>query len=176
MALTREEIFDYFKKIISLEFEKWLEDNDFYVAPAAIKHHGNHPEGLVNHSVEVAFQLQGLTDMLGLKWQREVSPILVGMLHDICKVDNWQITGYDCGNAEYAYNNETLYTGHGDKSLMILSSHIQLTDEEAACIRYHMGAFTDKEEWAYYSRAVRKYPNVLFTHTADMLASQVGGI
>jgi hypothetical protein len=44
------------------------------------------------------------------------------------------------------------------------------------CIRYHMGAFTDKSEWNDYTRAVRNYPNVLWTHQADMLASQVAGV
>ena len=176
MALTRQNVLERFHEFIAPEFKEWLENNDFYVAPAAIKHHGNNPEGLLKHSIEVAYHLQGLTDKLGLQWEREISPILVGMLHDICKCDNWKIIGFSNGQHEYAYDNETLYAGHGDKSLMILSSHILLTDEEAACIRYHMGAFTDKEEWAYYSRAVKEYPNVLFTHTADMLASQVGGV
>ena len=48
--------------------------------------------------------------------------------------------------------------------------------EEVLCIRYHMGAFVSKEEWQDYTRAVNKYPNVLWTHTADMLASHVAGI
>ena len=41
------------------------------------------------------------------------------------------------------------------------------------CIRYHMGAFIDKEQWNDYTRAVEQYPNVLWTHTADMIASHV---
>lgn len=44
------------------------------------------------------------------------------------------------------------------------------------CIRYHMGAFCPKEEWNDYTRAVRAYPNVLWTHQADMLASHVEGV
>ena len=76
----------------------------------------------------------------------------------------------------WEHNNECLLEGHGDKSIMILSTMMRLTEEEVMCIRYHMGAFADKEEWNYYTRAVRKYPNVLWTHQADMLASQVAGI
>jgi HD-GYP domain-containing protein (c-di-GMP phosphodiesterase class II) len=168
----RDEIIREFHEIISPEFRKWLQDNAFYAAPAAIKWHGNHQGGLLEHSAEVAYQLKEITDKLGLDWQREESPIIVGMLHDICKIDTWKIDK----DGNYAWEKDTLYTGHGDKSLMILSSHIQLTEEEAACIRYHMGAFTDKEEWNYYTRAVRDYPNVLFTHTADMIASQIKNI
>lgn len=65
---------------------------------------------------------------------------------------------------------------HGDKSVMLLSQFYTLTDEEIMCIRYHMGAFTDKSEWNDYTRAVRQYPNVLWTHQADMLASHVAGV
>ena len=41
------------------------------------------------------------------------------------------------------------------------------------CIRYHMGAFTEKEEWRLYTRAVNQFPNVLWTHQADMIASHI---
>lgn len=45
---------------------------------------------------------------------------------------------------------------------------------EAACIRYHMGAFNDKSyEWNDYTRAIHKYPNVLWTHHADMIATHI---
>ena len=76
-------------------------------------------------------------------------------------------------NVEFEYNNESLFKGHGDKSVMILANLIQLTEEEVACIRYHMGAFTDKEEWNDYTRAIHKYPNVLWTHHADMIATHI---
>ena len=56
---------------------------------------------------------------------------------------------------------------------MLLATLGKLTEEEVACIRYHMGAFTDKELWNDYTAAVRKYPNVLWTHTADMIASHI---
>ena len=59
---------------------------------------------------------------------------------------------------------------------MLLSQFYSLTMEEIACIRYHMGAFTDKSEWNDYTRAVKAYPNVLWTHQADMLASHVKGV
>ena len=55
------------------------------------------------------------------------------------------------------------------------SKGTELTEEEKLCIRYHMGAFVDQKEWSYYSRDVNICPNVLFTHTADMIASQING-
>jgi len=155
---------------------KWLESIGYFEAPAAKSHHGNYPGGLFNHSLEVASQLQEITKKMGLTWQRKGSPILVGMLHDICKADDYVVEGTENGKVEYAYNKQGIMSGHGDKSVIMLAGHFQLTDEEVMCIRFHMGAFTDKEEWQYYSKAVHDYPNVLWTHTADMLASQVVGI
>lgn len=38
---------------------------------------------------------------------------------------------------------------------------------------YHMGAFVDQKEWNDYTRAIHKYPNVLWTHTADMIAAHI---
>lgn len=77
---------------------------------------------------------------------------------------------------EIEWNKDAMYPGHGDKSLIMLMGYIDLTEEEKACIRYHMGSFTDKKEWEYYSRAVRIFPNILYTHMADMIASQIKGV
>lgn len=56
---------------------------------------------------------------------------------------------------------------------MTIEQFFTLTEEEIMCIRYHMGAFTDKEEWSDYTRAIHKYPNVLWTHQADMIATHI---
>ena len=127
----------------------------FYEWPAAKSHHGAEWGGLFKHSLQVTYELKRLTCDLGLTWQRAQSPEIVGMLHDVCKLDDYCILPF---------------------GLIMLMGLINLTDEEAMCIRYHMGAFTDQKEWEYYTRAVKKYPNVLYTHTADMIASQIKGI
>jgi len=53
---------------------------------------------------------------------------------------------------------------------------VHLTEEEVLCIRWHMGAFDEKENWNAYGKAIEKYPNVLWTHTADMVASKIEGV
>lgn len=146
----------------------YLKDNGFFSAPASTKYHGNFPGGLYEHSVIVADTLVKLTQHNNLKWVSQTSPYIVGMFHDLCKIDLYVST--DNG---YAYNSNTGINGHGEKSVIMLQQHLRLTPEEIYCIRYHMGAFTDKEEWDYYTRAVKKYPNVLWTHTADMIASNI---
>lgn len=39
-----------------------------------------------------------------------------------------------------------------------------------------MGAFDEKENWNFYGRAIEKYPNVLYTHIADMIVSRIKNI
>lgn len=150
-----------------------LIDHGYFVCPAAASHHGNHIGGLYEHSKQVAIELHKMTVRLGLEWEEKDSPLIIGLLHDLCKLDQYLIKETEDGY-KIEYNKEQLLSGHGDKSLIIAMDFMEyLTDEEQACIRYHMGAFTDEKEWKYYTRAVKKYPNVLFTHTADMIASQI---
>lgn len=159
--------------LIDGKCEEWLTSIGYFEKPAALKHHrnGTWDGALFEHSCAVMNELLDLTKALHLSWMREESPILVGLLHDVCKCDDYiKIDG------AWQYNHEKTMAGHGDKSIIMLSGHIDLTDEEIHCIRYHMGAFTDKDEWPYYGKAVEKYPNVLYTHTADMIASKIKGI
>lgn len=136
------------------------------------------------------FELINLTKKLQLTWEREESPYIIGMLHDLCKIDAYTLvpeeeivttqtlTGEDTKvpivtGYHYEWNWQQLLDGHGEKSCILALRYIQLTDEELMCIRYHMGAFEGERKWNKYSEAVKKYPNVLWTHTADMIASQI---
>ena len=171
--------------IISTVSLNKLVKEGFFTAPASTKYHGAYEGGLFDHSYQVMKTLLDLTEKNGLVWQREYSPYIVGLFHDLCKIDQYRRQAVVLrGNEKIAnpelipweYNTETMIKGHGDKSIILLSQFLTLTEEEIMCIRYHMGAFTDKEEWRDYTNAVHKYPNVLWTHHADMIASQVKGI
>jgi hypothetical protein len=150
------------------DFCDWLVDNGFFTAPASANHHGNHEGGLFEHSCTVAETLADLTKDNDLHWASSRSPYIVGMFHDLCKIDQYVIS-----KDGYERNKKCLLDGHGDKSILLLAQHMRLTEEEVLCIRWHMGAFDDTENWKHYTAAVRKYPNVLFTHTADMIAAHV---
>ncbi len=166
--------------VISQEFHDWLIENGFKTAPASTKYHGAYEGGLYEHSCEVTRDLVYMTEKLGLKWQREESPWIVGMFHDLCKIDAYVSSNPEhFGNCivhpsviEYEYNEDILLKGHGEKSVMLLSQFMTLTEEEIMCIRYHMGAYETKD-WKQFDLAIKKYPNVLFTHTADMSASKL---
>ncbi len=155
---------------IDPHFLDWLRENGYFTAPASTKYHGSFEGGLFSHSLKVAKQLLKLTESNKLKWYIDRSPVVVGLFHDICKMDQYR---REAGTIQWEYRDDTLLKGHGDKSVMLLASQMQLSEEEVMCIRYHMGAFTDKSEWNDYTRAVKIYPNVLWTHHADMIASHV---
>ena len=165
---------------------EYLKNGGFFTAPASTKYHGAYEGGLYDHCRCVFDRLNNLTHGNNLVWQRDESPFIIGMFHDLCKCDQYIKTDgdrlkgsdtivYGSGLYHYEYNTNTLLKGHGSKSVMILSQFINLTEEEMLCIRYHMGAY-EKEEWAEFDQAIRKYPNVLWTHMADMLASKVDDI
>lgn len=159
---------------INLNIAVTLRANGFFTAPASTKYHGNYEGGLFDHSLQTMNELVDLSLRNRLTWVRAESPYIVGMFQDLCKMDSYKV---DPEKPEgWIHKDGLLIKGHGDKSVMILSTLMQLTEEEVLCIRYHMGAFTDKEEWNYYTRAVHKYPNILWTHHADMLASHVAGV
>lgn len=151
-----------------------LEIIGFFDAPASTRFHGNYDGGLFDHSLEVTKSLVELTEKLGLTWERPESPYIVGMYHDLCKCDLYK---WDIETGRYVYNDDGIIPGHGEKSVIIAQKYIYLTDEEIACIRWHMGAYEkDPKMWDYYGRAIEKYPNVLYTHTADMIASRIKGV
>lgn len=151
-----------------------LDELGFFTKPASLKYHGAYEGGLFDHSLATVEALVELTNKLNLKWNRFGSEYIVGMFHDLCKCDDYV---WDSETGQYIYNPKSILSGHGDKSVIMLQDEIALTDEEIACIRWHMGAFEkDTILWNYYGRAVEKYPNVLYTHTADMIASRIRGI
>jgi len=157
--------------IITKDVMEWLYVNYYFVAPASVHHHLNSDGGLFAHSYHVAGKLIDLTDRLGLIWDRPQSPFLIGMLHDVCKCDDYIKLD---GVWKYKDKKEKMYDGHGVKSVLMLAGHVNLTESEAACIRFHMGSYTtDTEEWNRYNLAMQKYPNVLWTHTADNYAAQI---
>lgn len=164
--------------LVSVDMLDWLVENGFFTAPASTKYHGSFEGGLFEHSFNVTSALLFLTKSNGLIWQKSRSPYIVGMFHDLCKIDQYRhktigevINGDLIESPGWEYNPHTFLKGHGDKSVMLLSQFINLTEEEILCIRYHMGAFVPQEEWNDYTRAIHAYHNVLWTHHADMLAA-----
>lgn len=145
--------------------------SDFFKAPASTKYHGAYEGGLFDHSMNVANALCHFTKIGLTSWQRPESPLLVGIFHDACKLGKYKEDEF--GGFDWAPNKDLpIYGGHGAESLIRVQQWVKLTEEEAMCIRFHMGAY-EKEDWDAYGMAVERYPNVLYTHTADMAASRL---
>lgn len=156
------------------EIQAKLIQMGYFESPASTKYHGAYAGGLYDHSKEVYFALANLTGELGSPWMRPESPFIIGMFHDLCKADLYEQTTNSSQESAWVHK-PTLLTGHGEKSIMLLSTLMQLTEEEMMCIRFHMGAFV-AEDMKAYGDAVERFPNVLYTHTADMIASKIKGI
>lgn len=112
---TEQDRIEQFKKVMKpcmpykfhWEFVDILKEKGFFTAPASIHHHGAYSGALFDHSLAVTNSLLSLTKRLELKWQDERSPLIVGMFHDLCKVDNYTRTD----NEAWEYNNATLLPG-----------------------------------------------------------------
>ena len=157
----------------AVEVAQKLRQTSFYKMPASTQYHNNFEGGLLEHSTNVWHNLEKLTADLELDWQDPSSPFIIAMLHDACKIDAYFF------NRDYGVweRNPDHPAGHGDLSLAIISQlGIDLTDEERACIRWHMGAFDEREHWSDFTDAIHLYPNVLWTHVADMMAAHIDEI
>ncbi len=170
---------DYVQKIAGVpgvpELIQYLKTTDYFRAPASSKFHSACPGGLVEHSVQVATNLVNLSDKLGVKWERPESPYIIGLFHDLCKVNFYKESTRNVKNEQtgkwetqpYYTIDDQLPLGHGAKSALILQQYIKLTTQELVCIVHHMGAFGDSNVQRDYSAVVNKYPEVLVVALAD---------
>jgi 3'-5' exoribonuclease len=170
-------------------FIERLDKEGYFEAPAGKKHHGAFEGGLFEHSVLVTSELVELTNKLGLKWERHEGPLVVGMFHDLCKVKQYITTKVPADENEmelgsdqytgvcYEWNKKQNLPGHGEASIFRLMEYggPQLKNDEMYCIRYHMEAYQGQQEWDPMDMAIKQYPNILYTHLADMIASKLKG-
>ena len=152
---------DYKKKFIEIYRAKikregadklleFLEDSDFFTAPASTRYHGSHPGGLVEHSINVYECLcdymarPRVKELYGMNYSEE-SIAIVSLLHDICKTNFYVETTRNVKEdgvwktVPYYSIDDKLPYGHGEKSVYMVSAYMKLTRDEAFAIRYHMG-------------------------------------
>ena len=158
----------------------FLEKSDFFVAPASTRFHGNYEGGLMEHSMKVYEILKEKVKNTCIKIDTpEESLIIMGLLHDICKANYYkvdyrnaknQVTG-EWEKVPYYTIDDTIPYGHGEKSVMMLTEYIKLTNEEKYAIRWHMGFSEPKENYAPLGIAYKKYPVALLLNEADLESS-----
>ena len=175
---------DEFKRIVreninrpgNEELMDWLEDTDFYTAPASTRYHGAHEGGLVLHSLNVYSQLKKLCGWYGCDASEEAIAI-VALFHDLCKVgcyktemrwrkdDRNQWEQY----ATYRFQEDFAFGGHGSKSMFLMQNFIKLTPDEAVAINCHMGQW-DATSYSNPTTAYEKCPLAWLLHVADEAA------
>jgi hypothetical protein len=166
------------------DLAKYLQETDFFTAPASAKNHNNYPGGLCEHSLLVMLNAYKLSEFYppGLLYE---SVGLVALLHDICKVNfyhqttrNKKIDGV-WTQEPYFEIQDSYPLGHGEKSVIILQRFITMTNEEIMAIRWHMMGFDDAAREYGGSMALRaaadKYPLVTILHMADLASCYLEG-
>lgn len=160
------------------------EGSDFFEAPASTRHHCAYVGGLAEHSLNVYNTLMRIDGVIAPDHPHE-QVIITALLHDVCKTNYyvqeqaWRKNDRGAWESYIRWGvNDVLPLGHGEKSLYIINKFIQLSDAEAAAIRWHMGAWTsgvttDNSMQKAYNAAVDKYPLATLLATADNLATHL---
>ena len=73
----------------------------FIYDPASTKYHGSFEGGLIRHSASVALILMDWESKGIVNFNLERSPVVIGLLHDICKVGTYKRNE----NGGYTYDN-----------------------------------------------------------------------
>lgn len=165
---------------------KYLEDSDFFEAPASTQYHGSYKGGLLEHSLNVytclVYEYENLKDAeFNLPEIPEDTLILAALLHDICKVNCYVESTRNVKNEKTGqwekvpcYRREPkLAMGHGGKSVFIAQQFIKLTATEAQAIFWHMGPW-DISPYMTLNELSQTFEQnllALLLHQADMKAT-----
>lgn len=174
-----------------------LESSDFFSAPASTKYHGAYIGGLVEHSLNVYYNLISLVEMKCLEgYFDEDSLIICGLLHDLSKMNFYEVTSRnekiysengskfdELGRFDWQASlsfkvrdvkNRFIYGNHEETSEFMVKSFIPLTVEESvAILNHHSGMSFDSVPPSAVSDKFNRYPLAVLLHMADFLAAYV---
>jgi len=162
---------------------EYLENSDFFTAPASTKFHLSREGGLCEHSINVYYRLKELVENEKSDWAKNVSGesiAIIALLHDVCKTGMYVVDYRNQKQPDGSWIKVPYYTidellpyGHGEKSVYIINGYMRLTREEAICINWHMGGYDERVKGGSYAnaKAYEKFPLAVLTHVADVLAS-----
>ena len=155
----------------------FLNRSDFFEAPASTRFHGCYKGGLLEHSMKVYKIFDDKVKKSGLNIS-DATIKISALLHDICKTNFYKVDYRNAKNEQGVWERVPYYTiddtipyGHGEKSVMMLTEYIKLTNEEKYAIRWHMGFTEPKELYGTIGEAYKKYPTALLLHEADLEAT-----
>lgn len=160
---------------------EWLSRNDYFTAPASTRFHSNYEGGLAAHSLNVYKVLKAKAEHYKDLEMPLESVIICGLLHDLCKVNFYTVSTRNKKNdatgkwekVPFYQVDDQVPLGHGEKSIIILSSFIKLSLDEMYAIRAHMGGYEPKENWNTVSGCWNKCKWAVLLHSADLEASYI---
>ncbi|MGW8114201.1 HD domain-containing protein [Caproicibacterium sp. NSD3] len=153
----------------------WLQQTDFFTAPASTRYHCACLGGLVQHSVSVYQTMQKYYEE-GIDSRESFA--ICGLLHDICKAQFYKVSSRNVKNEQtgqwekkpyYSIEDQFPY-GHGEKSVFLIERFLRLKTGEAMAIRWHMGGFDDAAKGGCnaISQAYERYPLAVKLHLSDL--------
>lgn len=173
----------------------YLQNSDFFFAPASTKYHSNYDGGLCQHSLNVYYALINLyeqyKDFTGPI--DENSLLVCGLFHDISKINFYEKTimnkkiyneqGSKHDNlGKYEWVSVEAWTvrdpedrflagTHEENSVLLLSRFIPLNhDETVAIMNHHMNTGNGNTN-IDQSQICNKYPLAVLLHLADFAAT-----
>lgn len=159
---------------------QWLEESDFFTAPASTRFHGAFEGGLCMHSLKVYENLLKVNADYGFGLSED-SMALVALCHDACKANTYKVSSRNVKNDEtgkwekvpyYAFEEQEPFGFHGPKSVFLVQQFIQLTFDEASAIACHMG-FSDQANMNSVSAVYERNKLAWALHVADEAASWI---
>lgn len=189
LAALKEEFITVFReKVTRPGAERMLnyllsEESDFFTAPASTRFHGSYEGGLVEHSLNVYYNLKAYLerercrDTFHFPEYSEETIAVCALLHDICKLGFYKVDYRNAKNEKGQWEKVPYYRvedklpyGHGEKSVLMIMYFMQLRMEEAMAIRWHMG-YSDAKDLNLPGAAMEKYPLAFALYVADMEAT-----
>ena len=194
---TNKERFNELVNSIGIEFDKdalftFLENNDFYTAPATSMYSYSYEGGLCQHCLDVYDTLKILCELSGEVFEDDTIK-LVGLFHDFYKVAYYEksvvnkkvysetgskkdsggrfdwvsIEGYKVREAP----NRPLYGDNSFTSYMLLSKFIPLTDYETVAIINHNCGMDNSYSNKDLSHILASNHLTVLLHSADMICT-----
>jgi hypothetical protein len=161
-------------------------ESDFFESPASTQYHGSYVGGLCEHSLNVYYSLiEELSFIFGKNWEKRYSKesvAIVSLFHDLCKIGRYKKSYKNVKNTEtgiweqketFVYDDTYFCMGHASLSLHRIKQFINLSDEEAQAIYWHMGAFdiSQYSDTKSLCNAYKKNTLAFALHRADEVAT-----
>lgn len=156
----------------------WLDETDFFTAPASTRFHESFEGGLLYHTLKVYNQIVDLKKVAKFSKVDVASAALVALVHDWCKINLYSpykknVKNQETGQWEQvdAYNRGSYEFPHGQQSLEVARCFFKFNQEEKLAITHHMGHwYCHPSEESCLQTSNERYPLVHMIQFADQLA------